>query len=146
MRRLVAVVLACAALVGAAAGKVRREKGLQQGRPGPNRWNAREPGATRPLPRPYPGAPPLVPHGIEGFSITREANTCLGCHLEGADLGEGHAATKVPASHFTNPRTKETRTGAVVGMRYNCLQCHAPQADDAVPPVPQAPPDSNRRR
>lgn len=138
MRRYVLAVLVCTVALGAAAaGKVYLEKGLQEGRPGMNRWNSQAPGATKPLPRPYPGAPPLVPHGVEGLAITREANSCLDCHLDGKELGDGHVATKVPPSHFTNPYTNETRTDTVAGMRYNCLQCHATQIDDARPPVGQ---------
>ena len=138
MKRSIIVVLACSLALGAAAaGKVFRGKGLQQGRPGMNRWSGRAPGSAKPLPRPYPGAPPLVPHGVEGLAITREANGCLDCHLDGTDLGGGHVATKAPPSHFTNPLTKETPAGAVAGMRYNCLQCHAPQAEGATPPIRQ---------
>lgn len=139
MKRPLLLALACAAALGA-AGKVRRENGLQEGRPGMNRWSEQAPGSTEPLPRPYPGAPPLVPHGVEGLSITRETNNCLDCHLDGSDLGGGHAATKVPPSHFANPYTKQTRAGAVAGMRHNCLQCHAPQAEGATPPVGQKAP------
>lgn len=124
MKRSVIVVWACAVALGAAAaGKVRRDKGLQEGRPGMNRWNDRTPGSTKPLPRPYPGAPPLVPHGIAGLAITRETNSCLDCHRDGTDLGDGHTATKVPPSHLS--------------LRHNCLQCHAPQAVGATPPIGQ---------
>lgn len=140
MKRLIYAILICsAALAAAAAGKVRRDKGLQQGQPGVNQWSEQAPGSTKPLPRPYPGAPPSIPHGIEGLTITREDNSCLSCHLEGTEVAEGHAATKVPPSHFVNPRTKEKTTGAVVGTRYQCLQCHAPQAEGAVPPIAQRP-------
>ncbi|MBI5594802.1 MAG: nitrate reductase cytochrome c-type subunit [Elusimicrobia bacterium] len=127
-RPAIAVLCLACALGAAAAGKVVRQKGLQKGAPAMNEWPSAEPGTTKPLPRPYKGAPPLVPHGTEGLSITRESNSCLGCHLDGTDLGDGHAATKVPPSHFVNPFTKETKTDAVVGMRYQCLACHAPQA------------------
>ena len=94
-------------------------------RPGMNRWNDQAPGSTKPMPRPYPGAPPSVPHGVAGLAITREANACLDCHLEGSDMGDGHTATKIPPSHFVNPKTKKTAAGAVTGTRYQCLQCHA---------------------
>lgn len=128
-----------AALGAAAAGKVFSGKGLRTGAPGMNRYTDLAPGGTAPLPRPYPGAPPLIPHSIDGLGVTRAANDCLTCHLEGGEVGDGHQAAKIPPSHFTNPYTKETKTGGVTGTRYNCLQCHAPQAVDAVPPVPQEP-------
>ncbi len=114
---LAAVVLSLAAGASAADKKKRR--------PGVNRWNDQAPGSTKPLPRPYPGAPAIVPHAVEDRAITRDANACLDCHLEGADMGDGHTATKVPPSHFVNPKTKEISTGAVTGTRYQCLQCHA---------------------
>lgn len=136
---LTAAVMA-AALAAAAGGKVFTGKGLQTGQPGANRYTDQAPGSTRPLPRPYPGAPPLIPHSIDGLSVTRASNDCLSCHLDGTEVAEGHSATKVPASHFTNPYTQETKQGEVVGTRYNCLQCHAPQAVGAVPPVPQGKP------
>lgn len=111
------LVLSLAVFASAADKKARK--------PGMNRWNDQAPGSTKPLPRPYPGAPPSVPHGVAGLAITRDANACLDCHLEGTDMGDGHTATKVPPSHFVNPKTKEISTGAVTGTRYQCLQCHA---------------------
>ena len=83
--------------------------------------------AAAPLPRAYRGAPPVIPHSLDGLTVTREANDCLNCHLEGVEVGEGRRATKIPPSHFTNPHTGETRTDRIVGTRYNCLQCHVPR-------------------
>ena len=41
----------------------------------------------------------------------------------------------MPASHYTNLRTDPgTVTGQVIGARFTCTQCHAPQADND-PPV-----------
>jgi len=127
MRQLIFAVMAVAVAVVATAAdkKTRKGKIPREGRPGVNRWNDKPPGSTKPLPRPYPGAPPIVPHAVEGLVISRDANACLDCHLEGAEIGEGHAATKVPPSHFVNPRTNEVKTGTVTGTRYQCLQCHA---------------------
>lgn len=140
MKRLAPVLCVLfAALGAAAAGKVYSEKGLWTGRPGWHPYTTDEPGSTKPLPRPYPGAPPLIPHSIEGLTTARGENSCLNCHLEGMEVAEGHKATKIPPSHFVNPFTGEKRTDTVVGMRYNCRQCHAPQAPGAVPPVPQKP-------
>lgn len=139
MKRLsLASVLVAAALAAAAAGKVFTEKGLQRGEPGMNRWTDKAPGQSERLPRPYPGAPALIPHSIDGLAIKRDSNDCLGCHLEGTEVEPGHSATKVPASHFVDPHTGEKRADRPVGMRNNCLQCHVPQAAEE-PPVPQAP-------
>lgn len=130
----VAVLLLAAC--SARTGTVYREKGLVTGGPGMNRYSAKDPGETSPLKPPYPIAPRLIPHGVADLRIERGRNDCLDCHLEGIEVGEGHRAPKVPASHFRNDHTGETKTGEVVGIRYVCTQCHVPQADGE-PPVPQ---------
>lgn len=119
----------CAAAVGAKALKGR---GLFTGVPGMNAAPTADAGTTKPLARPYPGAPPLIPHTVERLSITRELNDCMTCHLEGIEAAEGHFATKIPASHLAG-------ADAVKGIRYQCLQCHVPQDTVARPPVAQAP-------
>lgn len=102
---------------------------LLDGRPGINVYPAADPGETTPLDRVYEGAPPLIPHNVEGLSVDRSTNDCLDCHLEGDEVDDGHVATAVPRSHFINEFTNEALEGMVVGMRYNCIQCHVPQAD-----------------
>jgi len=76
------------------------------------------------IPRNYAQQPPLVPHSVEDFAITREDNSCLACHNWNADM-EG--ATKVGISHFVN------RDGDALANispnRYFCTQCHVPQKD-----------------
>jgi nitrate reductase cytochrome c-type subunit len=37
---------------------------------------------------------------------------------------------QVPPSHFINEHTGEVTEGTVTGIRYNCLQCHLPQAEE----------------
>jgi nitrate reductase cytochrome c-type subunit len=69
-------------------------------------------------------------------TINRDENECLDCHLEGVEVEKGRRAPKVPPSHFRNDHTGEVKTNMVVGIRYNCTQCHVPQADEE-PPVPQ---------
>jgi nitrate reductase cytochrome c-type subunit len=107
--------------------------GLARGEAGMNTYPAGDPGETTVLNRPYETAPPLVPHSIEGLTITRSTNDCLDCHLEGDELDEGHVATKVPASHFVNPYTGAEVKNEVTGTRYMCLQCHVPQAEAIFP-------------
>jgi len=117
------------------------------------KFDAAAPGAAKTLQRAYDNAPPLIPHSTEGLlPITAKNNACLGCHMPAAAKGVG--ATAIPASHFVNfrPNTKIGKDGAVVKEgkavkntsdvkvvehkqktlyqgRYNCSQCHVPQAN-----------------
>jgi len=111
--------LLCAVLLG---GEV------AMGQPGMNTYPTSPPGQTEKLERPYKGAPPLIPHSVEGLGITRSGNDCLVCHSEGIEVEKGHIATKVPTSHYVNEYTGEQTKEQVIGMRYNCLQCHVPQS------------------
>jgi cytochrome c-type protein NapB len=134
------ILLLCVGLAAGAfaAEKVYKSKGLQTGQPGMNVYTDKAPDAVEVLPRAYPGAPPRIPHSIDGLSVTRASNDCMNCHLEGLTVAEGHTATKIPRSHFTNPFKKTTTDGKMVtGTRYNCLQCHVPKAVGAASPVPQ---------
>lgn len=102
---------------------------LETGHPGMNVYSAPAPGQSTVLPREYPGAPPLVPHDISGFDITKDANACLACHSDGISFGEGHVATKIPPSHYTSQSTGEETT-ELQGLRYNCNICHIPQSEE----------------
>ena len=131
----VLTILALCACAGAGS-RVFRGSGLTTGTIGVNAYPEAGPGETTPLPRMYAGAPPMIPHAVADFSITRDQNDCLSCHADGGELAPGHNATKIPASHYRNEHTGETFPERVLGIRYNCLQCHAPQSADT-PPVPQ---------
>jgi nitrate reductase cytochrome c-type subunit len=50
------------------------------------------------------------------------------CHFEGLEMSEGHVAKKIPTSHYRNDYAEEQKEGVTVGIWYNCLQCHVPQA------------------
>ncbi len=103
--------------------------GLVTGEPGMNSYPEEEPGETTPFERVYENAPPSVPHSIADFSIDRESNDCLDCHLEGEEMDEDHIATKIPPTHFTNEYRQESVEDGVTGIRYNCTQCHVQQAN-----------------
>ncbi len=103
-------------------------KGLANGQPGMNRYTKANPGETSPLERAYDIAPALIPHNIERFTITRSANMCLVCHSAGITMGEGHVATKLSLAHYINEYSGKQENDRVTGIRYNCLQCHVPQA------------------
>ncbi len=121
--------------------------------PSEAKFDAPAPGAAKTLQRAYDNAPPLIPHSVDGLlPITAKNNACLGCHMPEAAKGVG--ATPIPPSHFVNfrPVTKVTKDGAIVKEgkkikntsdikvvehkqktlyqgRYNCSQCHVPQAN-----------------
>lgn len=84
------------------------------------------PFTSKVLPRAYQGAPPQVPHSLEGLvPITRESNMCVGCHQQPEMIGKKAAGmpTPLPASHYVDVKTNTMNMG-----RYNCTQCHTPQA------------------
>ncbi|MDQ7001299.1 MAG: nitrate reductase cytochrome c-type subunit [Ghiorsea sp.] len=68
--------------------------------------------------------PPLIPHDIQDFDITREDNACMACHSMNAEMP---GATKVGVSHFLN-RDNEALLN-ISPRRYFCTQCHVPQTN-----------------
>lgn len=77
------------------------------------------------LPRDFVQQPPLIPHTIEGYLVSKEFNKCLDCHAWGRS--KEAKATKISITHF------KTREGAemssVSPQRYFCNQCHVSQTD-----------------
>lgn len=77
--------------------------------------------------RSYMNAPPMIPHTIvDMVPITLEANLCRDCHVQPALIGEKLTLgmpVPAPASHYTDVKAGELYMG-----RWNCVQCHAPQA------------------
>ena len=69
--------------------------------------------------------PPLVPHTIAGYQITKNFNKCMDCHAFQKTKESG--ATKVSVTHF------KTRDGveldSISPRRYFCTQCHVAQTD-----------------
>jgi cytochrome c-type protein NapB len=98
--------------------------------PPPSPHNDASPGDGAPLPRPYPDAPPVIPHGVDDFlPITREENMCLMCHGD-PDMG----APVMPPSHYLDLRNAPTEPREeIAGSRYPCLLCHVVWSD--VPPL-----------
>ncbi|NWF65901.1 MAG: nitrate reductase cytochrome c-type subunit [Campylobacterales bacterium] len=90
------------------------------------------PGTSKKIERSFDNAPPMIPHDTEGMlPITKDSNQCTGCHMPvvAKDMG----ATPIPKSHFTNLRKEMGEKGRDLGEelyqgRFNCSQCHAPQA------------------
>ena len=120
-------------------------------------YHSAPPGASKKFKRAYQDAPPMIPHSTEGLlPITKNNNACLGCHMP--DTAAAMGATPIPVSHFTNFRpatavkgdkilkngkaVKNTSSEKLANVsiqvdkseqklyagRFNCSQCHAPQA------------------
>ena len=117
-------------------------------------YHSAPPGTAKKIERAYQDAPPVIPHSVEGLlPITKNNNACLGCHMP--DVASAMGATPIPVSHFTNfrPATavkgdeilkngkpiKNTSSETLANVsiqkehklyqgRYNCSQCHVPQA------------------
>jgi len=69
--------------------------------------------------------PPLIPHTISGYQITKNFNKCMDCHSFQKSKASG--ATKVSVTHF---KTREgTELDNISPRRYFCTQCHVPQTD-----------------
>ncbi len=116
-------------------------------------YSKEAPGAAKTIDRSFENAPPLIPHSVEGLlPITKSNNSCLGCHLP--DVAKSVGATAIPPSHFVSfrPATLIKANGTMIkdgevvvntanisapmdklgklnNARYNCSQCHVPQAN-----------------
>lgn len=86
---------------------------------------ARQERDSPPLDRDYVQQPPLIPHTIAGYEITRNFNKCMDCHAWSRTRESG--ATKVSVTHY---RTREgTELDNISPRRYFCTQCHVSQTD-----------------
>ena len=106
-------------------------------------------GTSVKIERAFQDAPPMIPHDVEGMlPIKIKDNQCIACH--DPVVAESMGATPYPSSHMTNFRpthkisangkdfTKSIDNmknevsikaeGKLVGARFNCSQCHAPQS------------------
>jgi len=116
------------------------------------------PGQSTKFERAYVNAPPMIPHSVEGLlPITKNNNQCIGCHMPEAAKTMGatpipvsHFTNYRPTTVYKNGEL--VKEGKTVGMngemgnvsdikvakakksdklyqgRFNCSQCHAPQA------------------
>jgi cytochrome c-type protein NapB len=110
-------------------------------------------GTSQKIERAFQDAPPMIPHDTEGMlPVTINDNQCIMCH--DPMVAESMGAIPYPPSHMTNFRptssyaikgentSSETlshisikKEDKLVGARFNCTQCHAPQ-DTGVLAVP----------
>jgi cytochrome c-type protein NapB len=122
-----ALILALAILVTAGAAGAQQLYGLR----GPTPL-AEEP-QPPPLPREvnddrrqsrnWPEQPPVIPHSVQGYQITLNANKCLTCH--GRQFTAQSQAPMISVTHFMDRDLQVL--AAVSGRRYFCTQCHVPQ-------------------
>ena len=78
-----------------------------------------------PADRDFVQQPPLIPHTIQAYQITKNYNKCMDCHAWQKTKVSG--ATKVSVTHY---RTREGQElDNISPRRYFCTQCHVPQTD-----------------
>lgn len=78
-----------------------------------------------PADRDFVQQPPLIPHTVAGYQITKNFNKCMDCHAWQKTKTSG--ATKVSVTHFKTSDGQELDN--VSPRRYFCTQCHVPQTD-----------------
>lgn len=78
-----------------------------------------------PIERNYLQQPPLIPHKVDGYNVTKNFNKCMDCHAWNRYKETG--ATKVSLTHFKTREGQELSN--ISPRRYFCQQCHVPQAD-----------------
>lgn len=73
--------------------------------------------------RNYPEQPPVIPHSIDGYQITLNANRCLECHRrQFTDL------VRAPMISITHFQDRDGQMLAdVAPRRYHCTACHVSQ-------------------
>lgn len=92
-------------------------------------YTGKEAGENARLPRPFVGAPTLIPHSIEGLlPITQDSNACVLCH--GTPGPSSDVPPPAPPSHFVDSRNApDVSRDEVAGARWTCTSCHVPQTD-----------------
>lgn len=97
-------------------------------------YSTAAPGTSTKIDRSYTNAPPMIPHEIKDLlPITIKNNQCISCH--GRETAKDMKVsmpnlTPIPDTHYRDLRSKDQHDlGHLAGARFNCVQCHAPQAD-----------------
>ncbi|MGL5633099.1 MAG: nitrate reductase cytochrome c-type subunit [Azovibrio sp.] len=80
---------------------------------------------TAPIERSFVQQPPLIPHKIDNYNVTKNFNKCMDCHAWNRYKEAG--ATKVSLTHFKSRDGEELSN--ISPRRYFCMQCHVPQTD-----------------
>ncbi|MRJ02943.1 MAG: nitrate reductase cytochrome c-type subunit; periplasmic nitrate reductase electron transfer subunit [Epsilonproteobacteria bacterium] len=159
LKKLLGVSTVLALLFVAGCGAAQKAKVVNEselgysdrGTPPKVEYSKAAPGTAQKLPRSYENAPPLIPHSVDGLlPITLKNNACLGCHMP--SVAQAMGATPMPPTHFKDFffKTKEklikqgiyedkaaykarlaklAKKEDIAPQRYNCSQCHVPQAN-----------------
>jgi len=124
---VLAIVLSLGALAmpdaSAQAVQSLRGAGVAGAEPGPAAFRVNPDGP--PIPRDYVQQPPLIPHKVEGYEVTKNFNKCMDCHAW--SRYQEFKATKVSLTHFKDRDGGELSN--ISPRRYFCLQCHVAQTD-----------------
>ena len=79
--------------------------------------------------RNYSLQPPIIPHRVDGYQVTKDFNKCLDCHArEKTALSQ---AVPVSPTHYIDRNGKTL--DRISTRRYFCQQCHV--AQEPVPPL-----------
>ncbi len=85
------------------------------------------PGKVKIYKKSFVTAPPMIPHSVNGMvPITIKNNACLSCHMPQNAKALGVIA--VPKDHLVDNFENGKHLNRIAGSRFNCTQCHAPQA------------------
>lgn len=75
----------------------------------------------------YVNQPPMIPHSVDGYQVSKNTNRCMQCH--GVEHYRTTGAPRISPTHFMDSDGKVL--SGVAPRRYFCLQCHVPQTDAA---------------
>lgn len=115
--------------IGLRKGSLFTEKDVK---PAEGKYSKDAPGKSTRLERSFENSPPLIPHDISSMVPVKVTNNmCVACHMPRAAKMTG--AVPVPVTHLTDLRTGKSLGGKLDGGRFNCLQCHVPQASLKLP-------------
>lgn len=93
--------------------------------PAMTEYLGKTPGEQDKIARSFEQQPPLIPHKADGYRIDFKTNRCLECHDR--PYYKEEKAPKIGDSHYRDADGKELQRISMA--RYNCTQCHVPQAD-----------------
>jgi cytochrome c-type protein NapB len=129
-RHLVLALVATLGLAGFSAGRaaepvVQDLRGKAVNASDDSAENYRAPKDGPPVPRSFVQQPPVIPHAIDSYQISKNFNKCMDCHAWNRYREAG--ATKVSLTHFKDREGQELSN--ISPRRYFCTQCHVPQTD-----------------